>query len=79
VVTLIRAALTSAAVACALIAPASGPAQRAPAQELNVVRPFGTLREQADLRQQWLRLRMETVVPALMRKLGVDLWVIPMR
>jgi Xaa-Pro aminopeptidase len=79
VVTLIRAALTSAAVACALIAPASGPAQRAPAQELNVVRPFGTLREQADLRQRWLRLRMETVVPALMRKHGVDMWVIPMR
>ena len=42
-------------------------------------RPFGTLREQAALRQEWLRQRMETVLPALMRKHGVDMWVIPMR
>ena len=43
------------------------------------VRPFGTLREQADLQQAWLARRMETVLPALMRKYGIDLWVIPMR
>ncbi|MGQ0650341.1 MAG: M24 family metallopeptidase [Gemmatimonadaceae bacterium] len=42
-------------------------------------RPFGTQREQAELQQRWLRVRMETVLPALMRKHGVDLWVIPMR
>jgi hypothetical protein len=42
-------------------------------------RPFGTLREQAELQQQWLKRRMETVLPGLMRKHGVDLWVVPMR
>jgi len=43
------------------------------------LRPFGTLREQAVLRQQWLERRMDTVLPALMRKYGVDMWVVPMR
>jgi len=42
-------------------------------------RPFGTLREQAELQQRWLQQRMETILPALMRKYGVDLWVVPMR
>lgn len=42
-------------------------------------RPFGTLREQAELRQQWLEKRLKTVLPALMRKHGIDMWVIPMR
>ena len=42
-------------------------------------RPFGTLREQADLQQQWLTKRVTTLLPPLMRKYGIDLWVIPMR
>ena len=42
-------------------------------------RPFGTLREQADRQQRWLEQRLTTVLPALMRKHGVDMWVIPMR
>lgn len=42
-------------------------------------RPFGTLREQAEVQQRWLARRLTTVLPALMRKHGVDLWVIPMR
>src|SRR5918911_723981 len=42
-------------------------------------RPFGTLREQAALQQQWLRKRLDTFLPALMRKHGIDLWLIPMR
>ena len=42
-------------------------------------RPFGTLREQADLQQQWLAKRLDTYLPGLMRKYGVDMWVIPMR
>ncbi len=44
-----------------------------------VVRPFGTLREQAVVQQQWLEQRMTTVLPMLMRKHGVDMWVVPMR
>jgi len=42
-------------------------------------RPFGTLRQQAELQQRWLELRLERHLPALMRQHGVDLWVIPMR
>ena len=42
-------------------------------------RPFGTLREQAAMQQAWLKKRLDTVLPALMRKHGIDLWVVPMR
>ena len=43
------------------------------------LRPFGTLQEQAEMQQAWLRKRLETFLPALMRKHGVDLWIVPMR
>src|SRR5688572_10009507 len=46
-----------------------------PAQE----RPLGTLREQAELQQRWLRTRLDSVLPALMREHGVAMWIIPMR
>lgn len=49
------------------------------AQEIRSARPFGTLREQADIQQQWLNKRMATVLPALMRKHNVEFWVVPMR
>lgn len=42
-------------------------------------RPFGTLREQAELQQSWLEKRLRTILPGLMRKHGIDMWVIPMR
>jgi hypothetical protein len=42
-------------------------------------RPFGTLREQAVLQQSWLEKRLRTILPGLMRKHAVDMWVIPMR
>ncbi|MFN0097288.1 MAG: M24 family metallopeptidase [Gemmatimonadaceae bacterium] len=42
-------------------------------------RPFGELREQATRQQRWLDQRLRTVLPALMRKHGVDAWVVPMR
>jgi Xaa-Pro aminopeptidase len=42
-------------------------------------RPFGTLREQAATQQEWLKKRLDTFLPALMRKHGIDLWVVPMR
>src|SRR5215467_3949546 len=42
-------------------------------------RPFGTLRDQAALQQQWLKQRLETFLPSLMRKHGIDMWVVPMR
>ena len=42
-------------------------------------RPFGTLREQAAMQQDWLKKRLDTFLPSLMRKHGIDLWVVPMR
>lgn len=42
-------------------------------------RPFGTLREQADTRQEWLRIRLERVLPRLMREHGARMWIVPMR
>ena len=41
--------------------------------------PLGTLREQAAVRQEWLRLRLERVLPRLMREHGVGMWIIPTR
>jgi len=54
-------------------------ATAASSQEIRTYRPFGSLREQADMQQRWLQRRMDTVVPAAMRKYGVDFWVVPMR
>ena len=62
------------AVCGALLAVAAG-AVRAQTPE----RPFGTLREQAAVRQEWLELRLERVLPRIMREQGVDMWIVPMR
>jgi hypothetical protein len=56
-------------------APIMLPAMQPPVVE----RPFGTLREQAVMQQRWLDERMTRVLPALMRKHKVDMWVVPMR
>lgn len=50
-----------------------------PAAAQSPVRPFGTLREQAAMQQEWLKKRLDTFLPALMRKHEIDMWVIPMR
>ena len=42
-------------------------------------RPFGTLREQAVMQQEWLRKRLDTFLPAIMRKHAIDMWIVPMR
>ncbi len=42
-------------------------------------RPLGTLREQAELQQQWLHYRLDSVLPRLMRQNGVEMWIIAMR
>ena len=54
-------------------------AQVAPAALPAAERPFGTLREQAVQQQAWLKKRLDTFLPALMRKHNVDMWVVPMR
>jgi Xaa-Pro aminopeptidase len=51
------------------------PAYQPAAQE----RPFGSLREQAEVRQEWLELRVERVLTRLMRAHGVDMWIVPVR
>jgi hypothetical protein len=51
----------------------------APASLPGTERPFGTLREQAAMQHAWLKKRLDTFLPALLRKHGVDMWVVPMR
>jgi len=54
-------------------------AQVAPAALPSADRPFGSLREQAVMQQAWLKKRLDTFLPALLRKHGIDMWVVPMR
>jgi len=54
-------------------------AQLAPNALPTAERPFGTLRDQAAQQQAWLKKRLDTYLPALMRKHSVDMWVVPMR
>ncbi len=54
-------------------------ASSASAQTSAAERPFGTLREQAALQQDWLKKRLDTFLPALMRRHAIDMWVVPMR
>src|SRR4051812_49173924 len=70
--------------ACALLlllsATGAGAQERLAAGALPVAdRPFGTLRDQAAMQQQWLKKRLDTFLPALMHKHGIDFWVVPMR
>jgi hypothetical protein len=74
--------LSFAAAVLALF-PFAGDARQSPGKPPDdsprVERPFGTLREQAAMQQDWLRKRLDTFLPPLMRKHGIDLWVVPMR
>jgi Xaa-Pro aminopeptidase len=54
-------------------------AAAAGAHDAAIERPFGTLREQSAMQHEWLRKRLETFLPALMRKHGIDMWIVPMR
>ncbi|HEY3287781.1 MAG TPA: M24 family metallopeptidase [Gemmatimonadaceae bacterium] len=66
----------AAALLCAAVPLA---AQRPAARLADRRHPFGTLREQAARQQKWLEVRMQTVLPALMRANGIDMWIVPMR
>ncbi len=39
-------------------------------------RPVPPLRQQAEVQQEWLKIRLERVLPALMRKHGVEMWLV---
>lgn len=70
----------SAALAATVWLGAATAAAQSPASGVQgAERPFGILREQAVTQQRWLELRLKTVLPAVMRRHGVDAWVIPMR
>ena len=85
--TILLALSSAAALGAPLLLPAQAdgareapvPAVPAPSAPITSWRPFGALREQAALQQRWLERRVETVLPTLMRRHGVDMWVIPMR
>ena len=38
-----------------------------------------SLRQRAEVMDQWLEIRLQTVVPALMRREGIDMWVLSAR
>ncbi|MCU0452336.1 MAG: aminopeptidase P family protein [Bacteroidetes bacterium] len=42
-------------------------------------RPLPSLREQAEIQQKWLQLRLDRHLPELMRREQAAMWVIPMR
>src|SRR5213592_2764645 len=54
---------------------------QAPALTLTALpkHPLGTLREQAAVQQDWLRYRLDSVLPRLMRQYKLAMWVVPMR
>jgi hypothetical protein len=60
----------------ALAIPAGVSAQ---AKTYDPERPFGTLRQQAEIQQQWLEERIETVLPHVLREHNVDMWIVVMR
>ncbi|HSK19937.1 MAG TPA: M24 family metallopeptidase [Longimicrobiales bacterium] len=62
-------------IAAVIVLLVTAPAASLSAQE----RPFATLREQTDVRQEWLSLRLERVLPRLMREQGVAMWIVPVR
>ena len=57
----------------------AGASRVAPADAQALAHPLGTLREQAALQQQWLALRLERVLPRVMREHDVSMWILPMR
>lgn len=44
-----------------------------------IVNPLPPLRQQAAIQQEWLKIRLEKVLPKLMRENNVQMWIIPMR
>ena len=62
-----------------LVAPVTPGARVSGSTAADTLRPFGTLRDQALRQQKWLELRMERTLPMLMRREGIDMWVVPMR
>jgi hypothetical protein len=68
------------ALALALAAPPALPAaDQGEASMSPALPPILPLRRRAELEDGWLKERLETVVPALMREHGIDMWVLVAR
>lgn len=67
--------LLSVVLAAALLWPAGSAVGDSPGPAATP-KPLPPLREQAAIRQEWLKLRLERVLPALMRKHGVAMWLV---
>ena len=50
-----------------------------PVQTQAIKSPLPSLREQETTQQEWLKIRLERVLPALMREHKVQMWIVPMR
>ena len=74
---LLAAGLLLAAASALPQLPAAPPS--APGTGVLPARPFGTLQEQSRMQHEWLRKRLDTFLPPLMRRHGIDMWVVPMR
>ncbi|NNM78099.1 aminopeptidase P family protein [Sphingomonas sp. ID1715] len=55
---------------------AAAPALAQPEQLAPTLPPMLSLREQASVRDRWTAERLDTIVPALMREQGIDMWVL---
>ena len=74
------AGLSTAAAGSSSFAPsAAGIGAMQQTGRYDAARPFGTLREQAEIQQAWVKERLEVNLPLIMRQQGVDMWVVSMR
>ena len=62
--------------ALAALMPAAASAQSEPEQLGPALPALPSLRAQAELRDRWTAARLDTIVPALMREQGIDMWVL---
>ncbi len=76
VVSVVVASLLTTSFEAAAFARPVAPQETAPFWS---ARPFGTLRQQAEVQQKWLKERLEVNLPKIMRQQGVDMWVVSMR
>jgi len=71
--------MTFAALVLSALLVQGSPSGGSPRLTSSPTRPLGTLREQAAVQQEWLRYRLDSVLPRLMRQYQVAMWVVPMR
>src|SRR3989454_7215096 len=74
-----RASMTFAALVLSTLLVQGPPSGAPPRLTASPTRPLGTLREQAAVQQEWLRYRLDSVLPHLMRQYKLAMWVVPMR